>query len=156
MDSRYSFRLCSLSRPGQASSTPSVIIMIWSLSQSLRDRSAGSAWESTPAGRLPASSISACPLLSTKVATAPIFIASSTPLQRSTQQRSNVAGCCSVPVSIRMVFTIFRAERAEKPVSKSCCKSSITFRLSWSAAAPLPMPSERLMITCPGRLPEYV
>ena len=84
---------------------------------------------------------------------APSFIISSTPEYRSTQARSSVAGCCSPPASRRTVFTIFRAALGENPVPRSSSTSSTTRPLSREAVSPLPMPSERLITTCPGSPP---
>ena len=61
-----------------------------------------------------------------KVGTAPSFMASRTPVCRSTQLRSRVAGCCSGPASKSTVFTSLRAALGENPVSRSCSVSSTT------------------------------
>ena len=140
----------SLCSPGIASRMPSLIIMIFSPSHIFRDIRTGSAFCTIPIGSPPASRNSTPSRPRIKVGTAPSFIASSTPVPRSIQHRSIVAGFCSVPASKSTVFTNLSADRAENPVSSRRWVSSMTFSLSSLALLPLPMPSDRLIITCPG------
>ena len=138
---------CSLSSPGSASSTPSLTMTIRSPSHSFLDISTGSTPLSIPMGTSPASMISTPSSPIIKVGTAPSFMASRTPVCRSMQLRSRVAGCCSGPASKSTVFTSLRAALGENPVSRSCSVSSTTCLLSLAAVSPLPIPSERLMTT---------
>ena len=145
-----SMNVSSLCSPGIASRIPSLIIMIFSPSHIFRDIRTGSAFCMIPIGSPPASRNSTPSRPRIKVGTAPSFIASSTPVPRSIQHRSIVAGFCSVPACRSTVFTNLSADRAENPVSSRRWVSSMTFSLSSLALLPLPMPSDRLIITCPG------